>query len=187
MAKYCKTGADDVGQVFPKLCGGQSCGDELNFLDSVAQESTRLSGVTIALYSLRRAANRHPLYKEASVDGKDWEFSGPWEVPGSVDYPQADNTTPEATEVGYRSSSEARIWIARRELELVEAPEPKEGDVIQFWGEAPFGPQKSDTYWDVVKADSDGEYWTTNKFTMYRIDLRKKGKFKPIRKIENTR
>lgn len=187
MSKYCKSGADDIGSVFPKLCGGQTCGDELAFFDSVAQESARLSGLTIGFYSLRRAANRHPLYKEASVDGKDWEFEGPWEMPGSIEFPRAENVSPEATEVGIRTSSEARIWVARREFELVEAPLPKEGDVAQFWGEAPFGPRKSETYWDVVKATADGEYWSTNKFTMYRMDLRRKGKFLPVRKIENTR
>jgi len=187
VAKYCKTGADQVGAVFPKYCNGQTCGNERSFWDSVAQESARLSGLIIALYSLRRAANRHPLYKEASVDGKDWEFSGPWEMPGSIEFQRSDNINPEATEVGIRTASEARIWIARREFELVEAPSPKEGDVVQFWGDPPFGPKKSATYWDVVKATADGEYWSTNEFTMYRMELRRKGKFLPVRKIENTR
>jgi len=186
MTKYCKTGSDDLQTVFPKYCNGQSCGDERAFWDSVAQEPARLSGGRIALYSLRRAANRHPLYKEASVGG-DWEFNGPWEMPGAIEFPRSDNVSPEATEVGMRTSSEARIWIARRELELVEAPNPKEGDVIQFWGEPPFGPKKSDTYWDVVKATADGEFWSTSEYTMMRIELRKKGKFNPVRKIENTK
>ena len=187
MGDYCKNGADDVEKIFPSSICGQSCGDEREFWDSVAQEPARLSGLTIALYALRRAANRHPLYKEPSAGDGGWAFSGPWEMPGSIEYQRSDGVTPEATEVGKRTSSEARIWVARREFELKEAPLPKEGDVIQFWGAPPFGPVKSETYWDVVKATADGEYWSTEQFVMVRIDLRKRGKFLAVRKVESTR
>lgn len=185
MPLFDKGGVDELRRVFPSLCG-DVCGDERKLWDSIAAEPARLAGVTMVLLSLRRAANRHPLYKEPS-EGGDWTYNGPWELPATLEFLRSDNVTIEATEVGKRTSSEARLWIARAEFEKVEAPLVKEGDVIEFWGEPPFGPVRSQTSWDVVKATADGEIWSTEGFVMMRIDVRRKGKYLAIRKTENTK
>ena len=180
---------DDCGskrRIFPGGdCAG--CGDERRLWDSVASEPNRLAGTPMKFYSIRRAKNRDPLYKEPSAEGKEWSYEGPFEVMGSVDFPQFEGSTVEATEVGYRKESEAEAYVARVDFERVESPYPKTGDIVEFWTEPPFNDPERETQWDVVKVSRDGNIFSSEKFVQYKISLRRRSKFFAFRKTEHTR
>jgi hypothetical protein len=180
MGGFCSDGCGPKRRIFP---GGdcEGCGDELAIYDSVASEPGRLAGTPIIYYRLRRAKHRDPLYKEPNVDG-DWEFDGPWEMMAAIEFPQSDNITPEATEIGIQKNSEAVAWISRKEFEDHSAPYPKEGDVVSFWEQPPFGSEEDRSQWDVVKATRDGNVWTAEQFVLYKLELTRRTKFLPIRK-----
>jgi len=180
MGGFCSDGCGPKRRIFP---GGdcEGCGNELAIYDSVASEPARLAGTPITYYRLRRAKHRDPLYKEPNVDG-DWEFDGPWEMMAAIDFPQSENISPEATEVGIQTTSEAIAWISRKEFEDHSAPYPKEGDVLAFWSEPPFGSSKQESQWDVVKATQDGNIFTAEVFTLYKLELRLRSKFYAFRK-----
>jgi len=154
--------------------------------DSVSAEPARLSGTPVRLFSVRRAKNRHPLYAEPSFAGKEWEFHGPWELMGAFEFDQGMEIDQEATSEGLHEFANAALYLSRKELENVEAPEPKIGDIIWLWDRKPFAEEGGD-YWDVTKANRDGNIWTTEVFVQYRLELRWRSKFDPARKIEGTR
>lgn len=183
---FCGDDCKPKRRLFP---GGDcdACGDERKLWDSIAAEPARLAGDKIRYYSLRRAKNRDPLYKEPSAGGEEWAFEGPFEMMAAIDFPQSDNITPEATESGIRTQAEAIAWVARKEFEDRESPYPKKGDVVEFWSEPPFGYDQEATQWDVVKATRDGNVFTTSTFTMYKIELRLRSKFVAFRKTEHTK
>lgn len=170
------SGADSVGPVFP-----DDSTTEQALWDSVAQEPARLSGVNLRLWSLRRADNRHPLYGEPSQGSREWSFHGPWEVWGSLEFDQGDAIDHEATSEGIQRIANATLYIARKELEDVEAPVPKVGDVIDFWDRAPWGSEFQ--YWDVKRANPDGNIWTAPNFVQYRMELSHRTRFEPGRKV----
>ena len=177
--------AGELRPLFPKTCTG-SCGDEREIWDSIAQEPAKLSGTKVRLFSLRRAANRHPLYKEPSEEGKEWEFQGPWEVYAALEFMLADSITPEATDAGVRRVSEAIAWISRKELEDHGAPHPKMGDVLEFWWEGAFGEPKSQAQWNIIKAEPDGSVWTSATFVQWKLELRRRDRFVAARETEHT-
>jgi hypothetical protein len=186
MAKLCPQDCISGRQLFPgDNCEG--CGDERAIHDILAAEPAILAGVNIRLYSLRRAKNRHPLYKEPSHDGKDWAFQGPFEMFAELEFPQSSNTTPEVTEVGRQVISDAILKIPRTEIERAEAPFPKEGDVVEFWWEGQFATSVGYRQWDVTKASSDGNIWSTAQFVGYYIELKSRTKFLAFRKTEHTK
>jgi len=186
MAKFVCS-PEELKRVFPSDCS--DCGDERALYDSIAQEPARISGTKIAFWSLRRAKNRHPLYKEPSVDDKEWEFHGPYEMYAAIDFAQADEIEPEATETGGQTVSDAVAWVARVEFEGVEAPDPKNGDVIEFWSldGSPFGEDPHDAQWDVVKANPDGNIFTSETFVQWKITLKQRSKFVAFRKTDGTK
>ena len=186
MTKFCPTDCTSGRQVFPGD-GCEGCGDERLIHDTIAAEPAILSGVRLRLYSLRRAKNRHPLYKEPSNEGKEWSFHGPFEMYGELDFPQAANTQSEVTEVGQRRMSEATMKIPRSEVERAEAPYPKKGDVLEFWWEGPFADKGGYSQWDVVGADRDGNVMSTPQFVGFEVELKRRGKFLAFRKTEHTR
>jgi len=179
-------GCGNGRRIFPSLCSGQ-CGDEREIHDSIAAEPAKLAGLTLSYYSLRRAANRHPLYKEPSVGDKDWEFSGPWELHAVIDWDVASATSDEATEAGSKTISEAILGIARVEFEQMGAPSPKIGDVVEFWTELPDGSSRTWTQWDVTKATADGEVWSQPTFVAYKLEVKIREQFRAIRKTEHNR
>lgn len=164
--------------------------DEREFWDSVAEEPARLSGVTIGFYSVRRAMHRDPLYREPSVEGT-WTYLGPFHVPAALEFMTADSIVPEVRETGVQRTSDAMLWIARRELERVSAPDPKEGDVIEFWSEAitgnPFARPLSHTQWDVVKSNPDGQLFSQETFVQFKLELRQRETFLALRKTDGDR
>ena len=183
---FCGDDCKPKRRLFP---GGDcdDCGDERALWDSIASEPARLAGEAIKLYVIRRAKNRDPLYKEPSANGGEWDYQGPFELWATIEFPQSENITEEATEVGERSEADAIAWISRKEFEDREAPYPKRGDVLEFWSKPPFGYEPENTQWDVVKATRDGNVFTTATFVMYKIDLKQRSKFVAFRKTEHTR
>jgi hypothetical protein len=172
-------------RIFPSDCGG--CTDELSLWDSIASEQARLAGVRLRYWRLRTAKNRDPLYKEPSNEGQEWEFDGPWEMYGSLEFEQVNQISTEATENGMIQTSEAVLWLARKEIEDAEAPYPKKGDVVEFWDEAPFAEAAQKTYWDVTGCERDGNIFNTVAYVQHRLELRRREKFFAIRKVEHTR
>lgn len=172
-------GASNAGRIFP-----DDANSEVGLWDSIAQEPARLSGTPVRLHSVRRAKNLHPLYREPSADGHEWEFSGPWEVMAAMDFNMGQDIDSEASEHGLQKIYSAVMYISRKELEDVGAPVPKIGDVIDFWDRAPFGADY--VYWDVVKANPDGNMFTSEVYTMYRLELKVRSRFEPGRKVLGT-
>lgn len=173
-------GASGVGQIFP-----DDARSELPLWDSIAQEPAKLSGTPVRIYSVRRARNLHPLYREPSAGGNEWEFQGPWEFMAAIEFNQGQDIDSEAGAEGLQKVLSSVMWIARKELEDVGAPIPKIGDVIHFWDQKPFGSDFQ--FWDVVKANPDGNMVSSEVYTMYRLELKVRTRFEPVRKVENTR
>jgi hypothetical protein len=184
---FCGDDCKPKRRLFPGGDCNEGCGDERKLWDSIASEPARLAGEPIQFYSIRRAKNRDPLYKEPSAEGKEWSFNGPFEVYATIDFPQADNITQEARDDGEHSEADAIAWVARKEFEDREAPYPKRGDVVEFWAVLPWGYEKENTQWDVVKASRDGNMFTTAAYVMYKIDLKQRSKFVAFRKTEHSR
>lgn len=174
-------------RIFPPEDDCDDCGDESALFELIAAEQNVLAGTTITFYSVRTAANRHPLYGEPSYDGKDWKFQGPFDMAGSLEYQEMSNVQPNSTELGLRILSDAIIWVARTEWESKGAPDPKVGDVVAFWGKPPFGVPEHQTQWDVTKADPDGHIFNDERFVQWRLEVKKREKFLPFRKTEKSK
>ncbi len=179
-------GVNRIRRIFPD---DDNVTVELPFWDSVAQESNRLSGTQIRIYQVRRAKNRHPLYGEPT-DGGDFDFAGPWETWGGFEWNQETDVNADAAIEGQQQESEAVLWIARKDLEDVGAPDPKEGDVIELWDNRdfdfkPFGDRKF-RYWDVKKANQSGNVFTSEVFVMWRMELVHKTRFDAARRVEEV-
>lgn len=176
-------GVDRIRRIFPD---DPTAAVERPLWDSYAQEAARLGGTPVMLYSLRRAKNHHPLYREPSAEGKDWEFHGPWEMSGTL---QVEDSEYQGSAEGLKKSSNATLHIPRKEFEDVGAPDPKIGDVIELWTERPFAEVAKPSYWDVVKAsvDSDTHVMGTSAFILWKLGLESRSEFRAERKVENTR
>jgi hypothetical protein len=163
---------------------------ELPFWDAVAQESVRLSGTSVRLYQVRRAKNRHPLYQEPTSEGGDFEYAGPWEVDAGLEWNQETDINTDGSIEGQQQESDAILWIARKDLEDIGAPDPKQGDVVELWNiedfdYKPFGRRKF-RHWDVKKAAQSGNIFTSEVFVMWRLEMVHKTRFDAARRIEET-
>lgn len=176
------SGGEGVGGVRPIF--PDDAVSELPLWDSIAQEPARLSGTNFRLWSVRRAKHRHPLYGEPSKGG-DWDFHGPWEMLGGFEFDQGQEIEPEAGSEGLQKTASAVLYVARKELEDRDAPKPKVGDVIDLWDREPFGSEFQ--YWDVTKANPDGNIWSTEVYVQYRLELKRRSRFEPGRKALGRR
>lgn len=174
----------EVRRAFPPNEDGETP-TEIGFFDSVAREPARLSGDRVRLYVLNVAANRHPLYGDASENDGSKYGSTTYEFPATVLYDRPDDISTEPTPAGKKKEREAMMHVARIELEELGAPEPKAGDVVEFWGYAPFGDDYRHSFWDVVGSDPSGEHWTQPTFTHMRFKLRWRERFLAERKTRN--
>lgn len=181
---YRDGGIDRIRRIFPD---DPQATIERPLFDSIAQEPARLSGTKARFYSLRRAKNHHPLYREPGAGSRDWEFQGPWEVWTSVEFDQSNDIDAEVGSEGLKRNAQATLWVARKELEDAGCPEPKIGDVVEFWDLKPFAGIVNFQYWDVVLANPDGNIMSTEIFVQWKITLKVRGQFDPARKVENTR
>lgn len=162
---------------------------ERPLFDSVAQEPAILSGLAVRLYSLRRAKNMHPLYREP-VEGGDFEYQGPWELHGVLEFDQQDEISNAAEQEGTRLESEARLQIARKEFDDVGAPDPKQGDVIEFWDDKAFDfvpfTMRRFRYWDVQLANPGENVWSAATFIVWKLTLKHNTRFDPARKVKEV-
>jgi hypothetical protein len=177
------SGAQGVSPVYPGGSGANLV--EQPLWDSIASEPARLSGTPIRFYSVRRAKNRHPLYSEPSRGGNEWEFHGPWEMMGAFAFDQGQDIDDEVSAEGIQKTANAVLHLARKELERIDAPDPKVGDVIHLWDQQPFGSEFQ--YWDVKKANPDGNIFTNESFVQFRIELSRRSRFEPGRKVLGKR
>ena len=176
-------GADGVSPIYPGGSGATLT--EQPLWDSIASEPARLSGTAVRLYSVRRAKNRHPLYAEPSRDNHEWEFHGPWELMGAFTFDQGQEIEDEVSSQGLQKTANAVLHLARKELERIDAPDPKVGDVIHLWDQQPFGSEFQ--FWDISRANPDGNIFTNESFVQFRIELRRRSRFEPGRKVLGTR
>lgn len=177
--------AGGVGGVAPVFPGDVNTPSEQAFWDSIATEPAQLSGTPVRIYSVRRAKNRHPLYAEPSRAGNEWEYHGPWEIMGAFAFDQGTDIDDSVGAEGIQKTAEAVLHLSRKALEDVDAPDPKVGDVIHLWDRQPFGSELQ--YWDVVKANPDGNVFTHESFVQFRLELRHRSRFEPGRKVEGKR
>lgn len=181
---YRDGGLDRIRRIFP---GDDQASVERPLFDSIATEPARLSGTPIKVYSLRRAKNHHPLYREPSAGAKDWSYQGPWQMMGAVEFNQANDIDTTASTEGLKKTATAQLWISRKELEDAGCPDPKIGDVIEFWDLKPWNRSGKFQFWDVIKANPDGNIQDTEVFVQWAITLEARTSFDPERKTENTR
>lgn len=181
---YRDGGIDRIRRIFPDEA---EVTVERPLWDSVAQEPARLSGTSIKLYSIRRAKNMHPLYREPSAEAKDWSFQGPWQMMGAVEFSQGDDIDTQSGSEGLKKTATATLWLARKELEDAGSPDPKIGDVIEFWDLQPYARAGKFQFWDIVKANPDGNIMSSEVFVQWKIGLEARTTFDPARKTENTR
>ncbi len=177
-------GIDRIQRIFP---GDGEVSVERPLWDSIAQEPARLSGTQVKLYSVRRAKNHHPLYREPGAGSKDWEFQGPWEVWGTVEFDQAQDIDADAGSEGLKKTANVILWVARKEFEDVSSPDPKIDDVIEFWGSKSFKRAGGFQFFDVVLATPAGNIMTSETFVQWKITLKARSSFDAERKVTNTK
>lgn len=181
---YKEGGVDHVRRIFPD---DPVASVERPLFDSIAQEPARLSGTPIRFYSVRRAKARHPLYGEPSKGNEEWDYAGPWELFGTIDYSKPDAVNIEASSEGVQSTSDATMGIARKEFEDAGSPFPKVGDVIELWNNEPEFADVQREFFDVTKAEAGGNIHSTEVYVMWKLELKTKSRFDPSRKIEGER
>jgi len=183
---YRDGGIDRIRRIFPD---DSAVSVERPLWDSVAQEPARLSGAPFKIYSLRRAKNHHPLYREPSAGANDWVFQGPWQMWGALDFSQGDDIDQDASSEGRKRSAQVTLWLARKELEDVGSPDPKIGDVIEFWDIKPFAGVLDGhfQFWDVTLANPTGNIMNSETFVQWKITLKARTTFDPVRKVENSK
>ena len=181
---YKDGGIDRIKRIMPEEDGVTV---ERALWDSIAQEPARLAGYPIKMYSIRRAKNHHPLYREPSANLEDWSFHGPWQFWAAIEFSQADDISVSAATEGLKRDAEATVWIARKELEDAGSPDPKIGDVVEFWDSPPFANVAGFQYWDIVQANPDGNVMTSETFVQWKVRVKSRKVFDPSRKIENTK
>ena len=177
---YTEGGVDHIRRIFPD---DPVVSVERPLFDSIAQEPARLAGLPIRFFSLRRAKARHPLYGEPSKDREEWDFHGPWEMFATIEYDQPSDNSQDVGSEGLQVTRDATMKIARKEFEDAGSPFPKVGDVIEMWRESEFAAVQN-RFWDVVDADPDDNIFQTEVYTMWKLSLKAKGRFRPNRKTE---
>lgn len=181
---YTNGGMDRIRRIFPD---DSSSTVERPLWDSIAQEPARLSGLQFHLYSLRRAKNHHSLYREPSAGSQEWSFQGPWSMWGSTEFSQGDDINLNSQSEGnVREATNIVLWVARKEFEDASSPDPKLGDVIEFWDKKPFAGVLDGhfQFWDVVLANPTGNIMSTETFVQWKISLKSRSAFDAKRKVE---
>lgn len=154
-------------------------------------------------YSLNRGANVDPLYDEPTNDplyqddripgtpgdewphdttlrhNEAWEFLGPFFMDMAIEFQQVDNRQPTVRDEGKEVEWDALVSISRNEWECVMEDSavagriPKEGDVVFV----------QNVWWDVIKASTSGNIIDTVTHVGYRLEVKKRTKFTPERKV----
>lgn len=162
-----------------------------------------MSGPTGEFYILNRGANVDPLYNEPTNDplyqgdriagtaGDEWphnvtlkvsdafDFTGPYMMDMAIEYQQSENRNPAIREEGKEAEYDAIIAVSRNEWEAVmfdagvAGKIPKEGDVIFV----------QNVWWDITKHGTSGNVLDTVSYVGFRLEVKKRTKFTPDRKI----
>jgi hypothetical protein len=161
-----------INRTPPLFADAEAC-----MASSLAQELNGLAGTPGYFWSLKRARHRDALYGEPGEGG--WSFSGPWRMPVVFQFAESTDAAPSVSPAGYQKNADAKLWVARADLEARGAPEPKEGDVWMVW------PNNGNEYqfWDVVNSGRDGQLWDTATYVQHEITLKRRSEFEPGRKV----
>lgn len=162
---------------------------EHDLFDSIAQEHTKIAGTDIDYYSHNvSGGKRDALYDEPT----ERSFLGPFRMKGYVVWP---DSTPDATEKGWRTVFPAEAWISRKEIEDQHCPAPSETDVIRFWNVPYFNEWAVDGqtaapnhgyYFDVLNVNDDGHLFDSPQFVGFKLLIKRRTEFTPERRITNT-
>lgn len=175
--------------------------EELAYFRELEAERIELSSPECEYYSLNRGKNVDALYGEPTNDplyggssprgtpsrsGEAWNFypdidegQEPLVIVAAIEYQQMDNREPSTREEGIEWLYDAQIFISRNHWECaledtaIEGRLPKVGDVIYLFEE----------WWDVVKAGKGGDVLDTPEYVGFKLDVRKRTKFTPDRKV----
>ena len=175
--------------------------EEAEYLRSLEAERIELVGPTVEYYSLNRGVNVDALYGEPtndplyggssprgspSNDKESWNFypsiSGgdpTLSMPCAFEYEEMTNRDFVVREEGKTAEYDAIMVIARDAWECaiedlsISARVPKVGDVVYVYNE----------WWDVIKPGSGGNILDSPNYTGYRLELKKRTKFTPDRKV----
>jgi len=175
--------------------------EDATYLRSLEEERIELVGPTCEYYTLNRGKHVDALYGEPtndplyggeadrgdpSISTEAWNFcpditegEEPITFPVAIEYQEADNRTPMVQTEGFMHEYDAIVSMSRNHWECAwidtacAGREPKEGDVLYLFGE----------WWDVVKAGRSGYILDSPDFVGYRLELRKRTKYTPDRKV----
>lgn len=166
----------------PMFGGADAC-----FLQKAEQERLSVSGTEVTYYALNKGKNVDPLYNEPV----------PWGFEDAVDsvtflawfrYVEHRNKDEMATENGYEENHDAELTIAyltwKEEAEDVfgiNRP-PRTGDVVEV--SLGVHPSQNTLSFDVIRAGAGGVIFQSQDFTSYKLDLKKRTKFRPRRKLD---
>lgn len=113
------------------------------------------------------------------VDG-GYEFKAPIVTMGYVEFNEESDKSIEVSEWGQTWERNARMWIPVLHHLENGFSYPKEGDIVEYWGRSW---HEVGVFYDVVKVAADGRINTTNYFTMWVLELRRRDHFLPERRI----
>ena len=180
---------------------GNCCPTEIAYFKQLEAERIALVGPDCEYYSLNRGRNVDPLYGEPDndplyggasprgtpqKDEKSWNFSPnviggelPLTFQCAIEYQEAEKRQPSVRSEGVHVEYDADCYIAaltwERALEgrTFVGRTPKEGDVIYVFN----------LWWDIVNAGSSGNVLDTTSIVGYKLQLKRRTKFVPERKI----
>ncbi len=142
--------------------------EDFAFLDAVSSEIVEIAGTTIILYSIRKEATQIDIvYNEQIEDATYYAYK----IQGVVRRPEQSS---DAMDRGMHWEWDAEVGISRKHLEITGAPEPKEGDVIEFWN----------TQYDIIRVQREGWVNDENAWLWINCILKRRTKFVPEKLVK---
>ena len=154
---------------------------EKSLFDSFAQEHTGIIGTPMEYWIQNTAGSPFDaLYGEPEPR----LFKGPYLMKGFVVRPEEQ---PESREEGFRSFWRAEAWLARKEFEDKNIPDPHIGDIIRIWDIPYFNeqaPGESGFYFDIEYINNHGHMFDSPNFVGFSVQLKRRSDFVPERRIQ---
>ncbi len=160
-------------------------GPELKLHDQYAKEHTRRIGTQVDYFCLNIPDSIiDPVYGEAIAHN----FSKAFKIFGYLSWP---NPSFDAREDGTHTTFTGSLWLARKELEDVGMPLPREGDVVRFWDTAYYNfaaandrkVEGAGMFFDVFECKDDGHLFDSPYFVGFKLDIKRRTEFGPERKL----